>query len=146
MTEGVYLIWADGGARGNPGPAAYGFVIEGPGISRVLHGKAIGKATNNIAEYLSVIEALKKLKSLLGSAKATNAAVRVHADSELLVRQANREYKVKDTELQEKFMQLHNLRLDFASVAFVHVPRAKNADADRLVNEALDNEQGSLKL
>ena len=146
MTEGVYLIWADGGARGNPGPAAYGFVIEGPGVARTMHGKAIGKATNNIAEYTSVIEALKKLKSLLGAEKASKALVRVHADSELLVKQSNREYKVKDAELQVKFIELHNLRLDFASVAFVHVPRAKNVDADRMVNEALDNEQGSLKL
>jgi len=146
MTDGVYLIWADGGARGNPGPAAYGFVIEGPGLTRTLHGKAIGKATNNIAEYTAVIEALRKLKGLLGSAKASKAAVRVHADSELLVKQANREYKVKDAELQVKFIELHNLRLDFASVAFVHVPRTKNADADRMVNEALDVEQGSLSL
>ena len=146
MTDGVYLIWADGGARGNPGPAAYGFVIEGPGVSRTLQGKTIGTATNNIAEYTSVIEALKKLKSLLGSGKASKAAVRVHADSELLVKQANREYKIKDAELQVKYIELHNLRLDFASVAFVHVPRNKNVDADRMVNEALDREQGSLEL
>jgi len=142
----MYLIWADGGARGNPGPAAYGFVIEGPGLGRVQHGKAIGRATNNIAEYAAVIEALKKLKALLGSSKASRAAVRVHADSELLVKQCNREYKVKDLGLQIKFIELHNLRLDFASVAFVHVPRAKNADADRMVNEALDAEQGNLAL
>ena len=146
MVDAPYLIWADGGARGNPGPAAYGFVIEGPELARIEQGKAIGNATNNIAEYSAVIEALKKLKAVLGTERSARSAVRVHADSELLVKQANREYKVKDENLKVKFMELHNLRLDFASVAFVHVPRTKNKDADRMVNEALDTEQGSMAL
>jgi len=146
MKDDLYLIWADGGARGNPGPAAYGFVIQGPGIASVAHGKTIGEATNNVAEYTSVIEALKKLKSYIGAERASGAAVRVHADSELLVRQLNRVYKVRDADLQLKFMELHNLMLDFDSIAFVHIPRARNTQADRLVNEALDKEQGSLKL
>lgn len=146
MTEHTYNVWADGGARGNPGPAAYGFVLKGPDISAVEHGERIGTTTNNVAEYTAVIEALKKLKSLIGSDKAKKATVKVNADSELLVKQMNREYKVKDADLQRLFVALHNIMIDFDSVSYRHVRREENKDADRLVNEALDHEQADLDL
>lgn len=136
--DSSYLIHTDGGSRGNPGPAATGYTIEGPGIGRVERGEYIGVTTNNVAEYTAVIHALAKLKSLLGSDKASQAHVRVHADSELLVKQMNGEYKVKNPELIKLFVELHNAQQDFASVSFTHVRREQNTGADRMVNEALD--------
>ena len=135
-----YVIHADGGSRGNPGPAASGFTIEGPGITPVQHGDFLGDATNNVAEYTAVIKALAKLKSLLGTAKAKAAHVQVFADSELLVRQVNRQYKVKNDDLGKLFIQLYNAQQDFHTVTFSHIPREKNAAADRMVNEALDRQ------
>jgi ribonuclease HI len=138
MTDHDYLIHTDGGSRGNPGPAASGYTIEGPGIGRVEHGEYLGVATNNTAEYTAVVLALAKLKALLGSDRAGKAHVRVHADSELLVKQVNGEYKVKDENLGKLFVQIYNARQDFASVSFVHIRREQNTSADRMVNEALD--------
>ena len=145
MEVSEYTITADGGARGNPGPAAAGFTISGPGIAPVAHGEYLGETTNNVAEYTAAIRALAKLKSLLGSDHAKKARVVVMADSELVVKQMNREYKVKDADLMKLFVQLHNAMLDFGAVAFRHIPREKNRDADRMVNEALDR-QGIPKL
>lgn len=144
MTD-TYTITADGGARGNPGPAAVGFTITGPSIAPVEHGEYIGETTNNVAEYTAAIRALGKLKSLIGAERAKSSSVHVLADSELLVRQMNREYKVKDPDLMQLFVQLHNALLDFGSVSFAHVPRERNRDADRMVNEALDR-HGAPKL
>lgn len=135
-----YVIHADGGSRGNPGPAAAGFTITGPGMTPVEVGEYLGETTNNVAEYTAAIRALAKLKSLLGTEKAKGATVRVHADSELLVKQMNRQYKVKDPGLMQLFVQLHNALLDFGSVSFTHVPRERNRDADRMVNDALDRQ------
>lgn len=146
MTEHTYHIWADGGSRGNPGQAAYGFVLKGPGIVPFEHGERIGIATNNVAEYTATIEALKKLKSLVGSDKARKETVRVHADSELLVKQMNGEYKVKDANLKKLYMELHNIILDFDAVSFTHVPREENKKADAMVNQALDRDQAALKI
>jgi ribonuclease HI len=138
MTDSHYIIHADGGSRGNPGPAAAGYTITGPGIGSVEHGEYLGETTNNVAEYTAAIRALAKLKALLGAERAKAAHVRVHADSELMVKQMNRQYKVKDPNLMQLFVQLHNALLDFGSVSFTHVPRERNRDADRMVNEALD--------
>lgn len=134
-----YIIHTDGGSRGNPGPAASGFTIEGPGIGTVEQGEYLGETTNNVAEYTAVIHALAKLKSLLGTDKAKKAHVQVNADSELLVKQMNREYKVRDADLMSLFVKVHNAMLDFESVTFTHIRREKNKAADRMVNEALDN-------
>jgi ribonuclease HI len=139
----VYTIYTDGGSRKNPGPAAIGYVIEGEGIRRVEHGEYIGIATNNVAEYTAAIFSLTKLKTLIGAERASAAHVRIMADSELLVRQVNGEYKVKDAELKKLFVDLYNARQDFAKVTFTHVRREHNKDADRMVNEALDREYPS---
>jgi len=138
MDADLFTIHADGGARSNPGPAAIGFTVEGPGIARVEHGEYIGETTNNVAEYTAVLKGLAKLKALLGTDKAKRAKVRVFADSELIVRQANGIYKIKDEDLGRLFIKLFNARQDFGSVTFDHIPREQNRDADRMVNEALD--------
>ncbi len=127
------IINTDGGARGNPGPAAIGAVVDGR-----EYGEYIGKTTNNIAEYSAVIFALKKAKALLGGKKAGEAEIEVRADSELLVKQMNGEYKIKEESLKSLFIDVWNLKLDFKSVTFKHVPREENKKADALVNRALD--------
>jgi ribonuclease HI len=139
----TYIIYTDGGSRGNPGPAAAGYVIEGPGIGRIEQGDYIGIATNNVAEYSAVVFALARLKSVLGTERAKEASVQVMADSELMVKQANGQYKVKNAALMKLFIQLHNLRHDFARVTFTHVRREKNTAADRMVNLALDEQKRS---
>lgn len=140
-----YTITADGGARGNPGPAGIGYTVSGPGITPVEHGEYIGDTTNNVAEYTAIIRGLAKLKSLIGTDSAAQAHVHVRADSELVVKQMNREYKVKDANLMQLFIQLHNACLDFGAVTFSHIPREQNHAADRMVNEALDR-HGAPKL
>ncbi len=141
-----YVIYTDGGARGNPGPAAIGVVIKTP-LEVKKYGEYIGQATNNDAEYQAVIFALKKLKQLIGKEKAkTEAEVEVHLDSELLERQLNGEYKIKEKNLQQLFLEVWNLRQDFKSVVFKHIPREDNRGADKLVNQALDKELSKLEL
>ncbi|MEK7638023.1 MAG: ribonuclease HI family protein [Patescibacteria group bacterium] len=141
----VYTVYTDGGSRGNPGPAAAGYVIEGPDIRRTEQGHYLGVQTNNVAEYSAAILALNKLKTLIGAERARAAHVRVMADSELLVRQVNGEYKVRDAGLKKLFVDLYNARQDFAKISFTHVRREHNKDADAMVNEALDR-QDSPKL
>ena len=136
----TFVIRTDGGSRGNPGPAAIGAVIENEN-GAVLKEVAeyIGETTNNEAEYRAVIEAFKKLKSMVGKAEAKKASIRVFADSELLVKQLNGEYKVENAKIQRFFLELWNLKVDFGEVAFHAVPREQNKAADRLVNQALDS-------
>jgi ribonuclease HI len=123
----------DGGARGNPGPAAFGYVLErDDGGVLAAHGEAIGRATNNIAEYRGLVA---------GMAKAAELGVReldVVSDSELLVKQMLGEYRVKNAALRELWEQANALERRFARVRYRSVRRAHNALADRLVNEALD--------
>ena len=139
---GKILIYTDGGSRGNPGPAAFGYVIkdaEGNALKR--YGEAIGKATNNEAEYQAVIAALKKAKQMLGKEKLKHTPVEVRMDSELAVRQLSGAYKIENEKLQPLFMEIWNLRVELGgNISFVHVPREENKEADRLVNEALDAE------
>src|SRR3989338_1269482 len=127
------VIHTDGGARGNPGPAAIGVVV-----GEKEYGEAIGKTTNNVAEYKAVIFALKKAKHLLGGKRAASTEVELRTDSELLTSQLNGEYKIKNKELQPLFIEIWNLKQDFKNVKFTQIPRAKNKEADRLVNKALD--------
>lgn len=139
-------IYADGGARGNPGPAALGVVIKQQGTVVKKYAEYLGEATNNEAEYQAAIFGLKKIKSLFGKDKAGQIALEVLMDSELVVRQLNREYKIKEESLQPFFIKLWNLTIDFKSVSFAHIPREQNADADRLVNVALDAQAREQKL
>ncbi len=126
------LIYTDGGARGNPGPAAIGVLIGDK-----TYSESIGVATNNEAEYQAVIFALKKAKALFGKKIVKNAEVEIRSDSELLIRQLNGEYKILEPKIQPLFLKVWNLKIDFAKVKFTLIPREKNKNADKLVNEAL---------
>lgn len=144
-SEEKIVVFTDGGARGNPGPAAIGVVIQdAAGRTIKSYGEAIGEATNNEAEYQAVLFALKKLKALLGKKKTKGMSVEVKMDSEFVARQLNGEYKIVEEHLWPFFMKIWNLKMDFGKIRFAHVPREKNREADRMVNEALDREQRGL--
>ncbi len=143
MERNKIIIHTDGGARGNPGPAAIGAVIEGP-FGKKEYGEYLGEATNNEAEYKAVIFALKKLKQLIGSSEAKSGNVEIVVDSELIEKQLNGEYKIKEKNLQNFFIEVWNLKSDFGSVSFRHVLRGENAEADRIVNQVLDRETNKL--
>jgi ribonuclease HI len=123
----------DGGARGNPGPAAYGYVLEtDEGQLLAAHGEAIGTATNNVAEYRALIAGLEKAVELGVD------ELEVISDSELLVKQMRGEYKVKNEALRDLWTQAGGLADELRSVRYKAVRREHNELADRLVNEALD--------
>ena len=127
------IIYTDGGSRGNPGPSAVGVVINNKGYSEY-----IGEGTNNEAEYRAVIFALKKTKALMGKEKIKEAEIELKSDSELLIRQLNGEYKISEPRIQQLFIEVWNLRIDFGRINFTLIPREKNEEADRLANQALD--------
>jgi ribonuclease HI len=135
-----FIIYTDGGSRGNPGKAAIGVVIYNEKEQIIKkYGEYLGDAlTNNEAEYSAVIFALKKFKAIFGKTLAKNTDLEIRSDSELLVKQMNAEYKILDGKIQKFFMEIWNLKMDFKSVKFKAVPREKNIEADKLVNEALD--------
>jgi ribonuclease HI len=123
----------DGGARGNPGPAAYGYVLEGEdGEVLAAHGEAIGVATNNVAEYRALLAGLEKAVELGVD------DLEVVSDSELLVRQMTGQYRVKNAALQELQGDAARLARRVGRVRYTAVRREHNELADRLVNEALD--------
>ena len=123
----------DGASRGNPGPASVGvFVLDDSGKTLKEHGRALGTATNNVAEYTAFLDALRIAKDL----GATEFLV--HSDSLLLVKQIAGEYRVKNAPLQALKARALALMKDFKAVRLVHVPREQNREADRLANEALD--------
>ena len=133
-------IYVDGGARGNPGPAAIGVVIQQQGQVLKKYGELIDQATNNQAEYQAIIFAMKKAKLLFGKKKAKQIELEFYSDSELIVKQLNHQYKIKEEDLQPLFIKALNLVIDFGKVSFKHIPRSKNKEADRLLNQALDNQ------
>jgi ribonuclease HI len=124
----------DGGARGNPGPAAVGVVVrDGGGEVLAERGERIGEATNNVAEYRALLLGLELAKQLGGT------ELELIGDSELVVRQVEGRYKVKNAGMKELHQEVKGALRDFDSWSIRHVRRAENADADRLVNEALDD-------
>ena len=133
--ENQIAIYTDGGSRGNPGPAGIGVWIE---TLNKKYGECIGIKTNNDAEYEALIFGLKKVKALLGKTKAKQFKISCFLDSELVVKQLNHEYKLKEERIKKYFIEIWNLMLDFKKVSFSHVPREKNTVADQMVNEALD--------
>lgn len=134
---GHITAFIDGGARGNPGRAAIGVVLEYDS-SKKKYGERIGEATNNVAEYTALVFSLKKIKQLFGKEKAKELKIEIKSDSELLVKQMNGIYKIEEPALRDLFVDIWNLRLDFKNVSFAHVPREKNREADGMVNYALD--------
>jgi len=126
-------LYTDGGSRGNPGPAAYGFVLEAAdGTVIASEGVAIGVATNNVAEYRGLVAGLERAREL------AVAEVEVRSDSELLVKQMRGEYRVKNETLRLLSLEAARIGRQLERVDYVHVPRERNELADRLVNEALD--------
>ena len=133
MTFMKVQLFTDGGARGNPGPAAIGVVIKDlSGNTLEEYNEYIGTTTNNQAEYL----ALKKGISL--AKKRGAQELDCFLDSELVVKQMNREYKVKDAKLALLFVEIWNMIASFRTVHFFHIERSKNKQADGLVNHSLD--------
>ncbi len=126
-------LWTDGGARGNPGPAAYAYVLEADdGTVLAAHGEAIGVATNNFAEYSALIAGLEKAVEL------AVGELEVVSDSELMVKQMRGEYKVKNEALRELSLRAARLGRELGDDRYTAVRREHNKLADRLVNEALD--------
>ncbi|MBN1809400.1 MAG: ribonuclease HI family protein [Planctomycetes bacterium] len=136
---GPVVIRFDGGSRGNPGPAASGFVIEVDGETVIEEGHYLGRGTNNEAEYDGLIRGLERALDLhLGT-------VVVCGDSELVIRQMEGKYKVRAAHLKKLHKEAASLVLRFASVEFCHVPRSENAAADRILNQALTRETDVLE-
>jgi len=132
------IIYTDGGARGNPGSAGIGAVLvnaenENEIISQ--HKKYIGETTNNQAEYQAVVLGLQKAKEM----KAQEVEVRM--DSELVCSQINGTFKIKNPEFQDSFIKIWNLRQSFRKIIFKHIPREQNKLADKLVNQAIDEQK-----
>lgn len=127
-------LHTDGGARGNPGPAAIGIVIkDSKGKTIYESGRFIGITTNNDAEYTALVDGLN------ACIEKTKDKVTCYLDSELIVKQLNGEYKVKSPTLKIHFNKIMKLRSEFKTVEFIHVLRSKNKDADLLVNQVLDS-------
>jgi ribonuclease HI len=125
-------IHIDGAARGNPGPAAYAYVIAEDGKPVIEENGCLGDTTNNIAEYTALLRALERAAQL-GAKRLL-----IHSDSELLVKQMNGQYKVKNEGLLPLFLQAKHMSRQFDLVTIRHVPRAQNSRADQLCNDALD--------
>ena len=126
-------LYTDGGSRGNPGPAAYGYVLEAEdGTVFDARGETIGVATNNVAEYRALVEGLR------AAAAAGVDDLEVVSDSELLVKQMRGEYKIKNAALRELSLEATRLGREVGAVRYRAVRREQNELADRLVNEALD--------
>lgn len=141
MPHTTIIIHTDGGARGNPGPAAIGIVLESSlWREKKYYGQYIGETTNNIAEYQAVIFALEKTLELLDGEQAKKTRIKINTDSELIARQMTGKYKVKMPHLKPLHREASTLQNNFASVDFIIIPREKNKEADALVNEALDKQ------
>jgi len=140
ISSDAIVAYIDGGARGNPGPAGYGVRVEQPDGTLIEEfGQAIGIATNNVAEYRGLLAALEWAK------QHGRKQVHVRSDSLLLVQQMRGRFKVKHPGLQPLYAKARLLAHEIGRVTFEHVGRAKNADADRLANDAMDNAAGAAK-
>jgi ribonuclease HI len=136
MEEAALLtIHIDGASRGNPGPAAFAYVIARDGQPVVEEAECLGRTTNNIAEYTALVRALERAAALGGK------RLFVRSDSELLVKQMNGLYQVKNDKIRALYDEARRLRSRFAAVSIAHVPRAENSRADRLCNEVLDGQR-----
>ncbi len=129
------IIYTDGGARGNPGPAGCGAVLIFPDKKIKEFSRFLGKTTNNQAEYEGVILGLEKAKAF----QATE--IDFYLDSKLTVEQLSRRYKIKNPGLGSLFIKVWNLSQSFKRVNFYHLGRDKNKRADKLVNRAIDENQ-----
>lgn len=133
------VAYTDGGSRGNPGPAGIGVhIVDGEGNTLKEVSAFIGNSTNNFAEYQGVITALNTLKALYGK-KTKEMEFELRMDSELVKKQLNGEYQIKEPGLVPMFIEIHNIRVSsFPKLTLTHVRREQNKEADRLANEAMD--------
>jgi len=141
------ITYTDGASRGNPGPASIGVAVcNNNGDLLKGYSETIGKTTNNDAEYQAVIFALKKMRALFGKKNIKNYEILIKSDSQLLVSQLTGKYKIKDSNIQKLFIEIWNLKVDYGKIDFKHISREQNKLADKLANEALDNDISSGKL
>jgi ribonuclease HI len=133
------VLHVDGGARGNPGPAGYGFVISSGDGPLVQRGGYVGQATNNVAEYSALVAGLE------AAAELGIREVEVMADSELMVRQMTGQYRVKNEGLKPLYAKAQAAAARIGKVSYQHIPREKNKEADKLANMAIDA-KGSVSL
>ena len=135
-----YILYADGGARGNPGPAGAGVVVFDSIGKRVAEvSDYLGETTNNVAEYEALIRGLKKLLTEFPDGHFKTHEVLVRMDSKLVIEQMKGNYKVKHPNLIPRYLEAKNvIARNFGKVDFQHVPREKNKDADELANRAMD--------
>jgi ribonuclease HI len=133
-------VHTDGGARGNPGPAAFAYVIETSDGEVIENAQCLGRMTNNQAEYLGLVHALEHCLRL-----GKDRAIRAYSDSELMVKQINGEYRVKNEDLRELYKKVMELSRQFAGFSITHVRRNENSHADSLYNEALDGKRSTAK-
>lgn len=141
-----YIIYTDGGSRGNPGMAGGGAVIVNE-TGQILkkNSKSFGLATNNEAEYQAVILGLETLKKIIGSEKLKHAEIEVRMDSQLVASQLAGTYQLREEKLFPFFIKIWNYQVkDFPKIRFVYIPREQNSLADGLANEAMDNAQNFL--
>jgi ribonuclease HI len=140
MIQKVIYLNTDGGSRGNPGPAGCGAVIsDNKGTVLKKASKFLGIATNNEAEYQAVILGLETAKKMLGTEKLRETEIVVRMDSELVCRQLNGKYQLKEEKLFAPFIKIWNLRVkDIPNLKFTYIPREQNSIADGLANEAMD--------
>lgn len=125
-------LFTDGGARGNPGPAGIGFVLRIKDKETVFHGEYVGEMTNNQAEYRALLAGLTR-----ALAEGVDT-IECFLDSELVVKQIRGEYRVKHADLKPLVQDAQALVRQFKAATFAHVPREKNTEADKLVNQAID--------
>lgn len=136
-----FFVYSDGGSRGNPGPAGYGFVIKWKVESRklkVIEGSGyLCEMTNNQAEYHGILAALEKIKEV--TAKDDKSKINCFLDSQLIVEQMNGKYKIKNEGLKPLYWKIRELIMELGgNISFKHIPREENKEADKLVNEAID--------
>jgi len=133
------IAYTDGGARGNPGPSGIGIhITDEKGAMLKEVSQFLGNATNNFAEYNAVMVGLQTLKAMYGK-KTKDIHFEVKLDSELVQKQLNNEYQIKEPGLVPYFIEIHNMQVaSFPHLTYTHIPREKNKEADRLANEAMD--------
>lgn len=143
MKNPDYILYTDGGARGNPGPAGSGAVVaDGSGAVLKKAHRALGHATNNFAEYTAVILALETLKKMVPEPKRKATHVEIRMDSELVCRQMTGIYQIKEETLWPLYIKIHNMQVaDFPNITWRHIPREENKLADEMSNVAMDESE-----
>lgn len=126
-------VYCDGGSRNNPGHSAYGFLVKVNGQTEFKKGEYIGIATNNVAEYTAVVEALMWLEK-----NHKGDEINFYLDSNLVVSQLSGLFKIKNADLKNFVIRIRSLEKNFRNITYKHIPRERNKEADKLVNIALD--------